>query len=157
MARSTADIKFEKAQARNELAKYFGGYPDYAMTDIYADMPTDFGGAFTPIRMRIKNEPQLGGIVQTALLELSKDPEYGWTALEGLIQLGLIRNYQGIDLFDPDFLREIAQNLQANKDSLTACRKWKGSKPELGAWSLALSANRILRKDYNLIVLPEEL
>lgn len=157
MESNIATTLFEEARSKNELARYFGGYPEYSITDVYADMPTDFGAAFTPIRMRLKNEPELGPLVKDALIQLSEDPEYGWTALEGLIQLCLIRNYQGIDLLDSAFLDIIAQNLQSNRNRLMACKKWHGAKLEHGVWSLALSSNDTLRKDYNITVLPEEL
>lgn len=157
MARSIADIHFEKARLNNELARYLGGYPEYSITNIYADMPTDVGIAYTPIRAQIKDDPTLRDEIKTALLALAADPEYGWVTLDNLIQLSLIKRYQGIDLLDYGFLSEIAARLRSNKASLIACRKWHGANLEHGAWSLAQASNQILHDTYNVTVLPEEL
>ena len=54
-----AELLFEEARSKGELWKYLGGCPGYALTNLNADLPTDAGGAITPIQQRAGSVPGL--------------------------------------------------------------------------------------------------
>jgi hypothetical protein len=157
MARSVEEIKFEKARQRGELWKFLGGYPEYALTNIHANLPTDMGGAITPIQQRAGAEPSLKGEVTSALIKLSEDLEYGWMVLYYLQYIESLNDLSGSDWLADGLVESIAVHLRQNKDAFMALKKWQGERFENGVWELVLGANVMLHEKYNITVLPEEL
>jgi hypothetical protein len=152
-----AEIKFTKAIAKGELVQYLGGYPAYFIQERFADMPTDYSAAFTPIDDRIQDDTELQQMIVDAIILLAKDPEYGWGAIHHLGNLAIIKRNKGVDLLSPDLLDEIASSLRLNKETFKALKKWEGKNHEDGVWSQVRVQNKILHLRHNITVLPEEL
>lgn len=147
------DLAIEKG----ELVQFLGGFPGYYLQPLAADLPTEYTDAFFPIKMRIKDEPELGTRVVEAIVLLSQDPVYGWGAIDYLISLALLKQHQGIDLLSPELVTSVASGLRSNKEGFIALKRWEGKNHANGVWSFVQTSNRILSTKYNIIVLPEEL
>lgn len=154
---SVEETLFNEAIKKGELVQFLGGYPAYCIRPLAADLPTEYDDAFFPIRMRIKDEPQLGIQVVEAIATLSQDPLYGWGAIDYLISLALLKKFQGIDLLSPELLTSVADGLRSNKAAFMSLKRWEGKNHDDGIWALVRSKNRNLHNDYGITVLPEEL
>jgi hypothetical protein len=157
MTMNEAEILFEEARSKRELVRFLAGYPEYAIQSTFADVPTDAGAVFSAFRGKIVEDGELREEVLDAVQTLAADPEYGWMALDYLVHLRLVRQYQGVDLLQPGYVEEIATRIRANKEQLTACKKWHGKNLHNGVWGMVQSLNHVLADDHDLIVLPEEL
>ena len=148
---------FNEAIAKSELMQYLGGFPGYCIQSQFADLPTEYYGAFTPIKSRIKDDSMLQEKVVDAIKSLAQDPEYGWGAIYHIGNLALLKQYQGIDLLSSDLLASVAAGLRRNKAAFTTLKRWEGINHENGVWALVVNKNRNLHNDDNITVLPEEL
>jgi hypothetical protein len=157
MARSVDEINFEEAVRKGELWKYLGGYPEYAITNIYADLPTDMDGAMTPILRRAGSDPSLRAEFAASLIRLAEDPEYGWITLYYLQNIESLNQLSGTDWLANGLIESIAERLRKNKDAYIALKKWQGERFENGVWRLVVGANALLHDKHNITVLPEEL
>lgn len=154
---SEADIYFEEAREKGELAKYLGGYPEYALDNRNANLPTDAGHAITPFQNRAKVEPNLGHELSEALMELALDDEYGWQAISYLRFIPSIEEISGKDLLGGNLVSTIADRLRDRKKTFSNLRKWQGTELQNGVWGLVQSYNYILHTQHHITVLPEEL
>lgn len=154
---SIAEINFKEAIAKGELVEYLGGYPAYLIEERYADMPTDYGAAFSPLAKRMKDDPKLQESVLAAIKTLADDPEYGWGAIFHITNLVSLRRNTGLDLLTPSFVETVANTLRKNKDAFKSLRRWIGKDFDDGVWRMVLVENKILHTKHNITVLPEEL
>lgn len=152
-----AELLFEEARSKGELWKYLGGCPGYALTNLNADLPTDAGGAITPIQQRADSVPGLKAEFMAALIRLSEDPEYGWMAIFYLQYIQSLNVLSGTDWLDGGLIESIAERLRKNKDAYIALKKWQGERFENGVWRLVVGANALLHDKHNITVLLEEL
>jgi hypothetical protein len=148
---------FNLAISNGELVRFLAGQGEYSMQSQFADLPTEYGAAFDPVKSRIKIDPAFGEKVKESIETLAKDPVYGWGAIDYIISLALLKRDEGIDLIGFDLLSKVADALRANKQSFMSLRRWEGKNHADGVWSFVLTSNRILNKKYNITVLPEEL
>jgi hypothetical protein len=154
---SIEELLFDEAYQKGELVQFLGGYPEYHIQPLAADLPTEYSYAFTPIKSRIKDDLELRIKVLEAIKNLAKDPEYGWGAIFHVSNLALFRKYHGIDLLSPDLLDSLAESLRLNRDNFKSQKKWVGKDFEDGVWDMVRVINRNLHNDYGITVLPEEL
>ena len=154
---SVEEILFKEAMQKGELMQYLGGYPDYYIQPLAADLPTEYDVAFLPIARRIKDEPELGEKALAAIKALAGDPVYGWGAIYHIGNLALMRQYEGIDLITPELIASVADSLRHNRHAFKALKRWIGKNHEDGVWTWVRVKNRNLHNDDNITVLPEEL
>lgn len=148
---------FSKAREKGELHRYFGGYPEYAIEDRTADLPTDYALAFSEVRRSIVEDISLRSEVVTALQTLANDAVYGWMVMFYIGQLAKIDQKHSLGLIDKQFVSSIAEGLSKNQDALLALKQWEGRNHPDGVWGLVRNKNRNLHNDYNITVLSEEL
>jgi hypothetical protein len=157
MIPSPAQIKFDRARAKGELQKYFGGYPEYALQHPVADMPTDEGAAITPVQQIAASDPTIRDEVQAAWLKLAEDPVYGWFVIHYFTYAPYLVKASGQEWLPQALLDQIAERLRANKDAYMKLKRWHGETLPDGCWELLWAENRRLHRDKNITVLPEEL
>ncbi|MEY3124037.1 MAG: hypothetical protein RLZZ573_557 [Pseudomonadota bacterium] len=152
-----ADSKFERARAKNDLHRYFGGYTEYFVQHDVADMPTDEGAIITPIQKIAATDPSIREEVHAAWLRLAEDPVHGWFVIYYFSYTSYLSRISGQDWLPDELVHQIAERLRVNKAAYTALKRWHGETQPDGCWGLVIAANATLHSKYNITVLPEEL
>lgn len=152
-SKETLEAFAEKAFENQELYEYLVGEKGYAISNPYADTPTDPSQVFFSLKPYLNSNEDNMNQFLACLLRVSEEAEYSWMSLLYLLDLMPFLKAENLTIQQKKIVDGISENLMFNKNSLMGNKKWMGSNRENGLWAYSLKLSRILEEEYGIKII----